>query len=712
MLPAILKEMPLKNILLFFILISSNLFAQNISFQKNEHIYELDKKIRKGDFQAFIEIGNYFDSKKSLTEFLGYHIINTDETNVSKRIVRENSFFLENEIIIDSTTTTKQFKDFLIKNQKNIVFSDLADAFIITPFEKRKTDFQIQELTEGKLEFLESQKEKFLNLDWVKSNHIDKLIEQKNPKVLLDLSSLLLRNRYKFDEYKNNNAEIVNLIRLLTKSNIAVPDETGKLNFHIEEDFYETSKLNLVIFFANNHKDYKWIEANNCFENSKLNIVKTDIENNLFDLLSSENDSIAINSFIQLTQSNPEIVVNLAEQYQKADIDFNYELPTFTYKFLKQLVFLTDYCKKKNIDYIGSEELRNSIELLKSDLSFSERRKLEDKLINNLTLNEISAFEYWSLVYQNKWNLTYSAGRILDKFYSKNWLKLIENPLHLETYLLKSKLFDDLGIIGFCNNYLVKFIGTSNETKDYLNSLQSKEPKVNAQIEKAIEISQIQIQYKEPEKKDWHGNIDNEIKDFKTSFQKILKESNDKEKFEKDISYLLSQINYNQIGEALSSIQSIEMNTYKLYSFMNRDFGLSFIGNFEKPEIRQDFLKIYSQLDEYDLYEHYLLKFEIDFSDSNKNLDFDKIYEILKYDINTALAGGGGSTKDNGVYAVIKLLELHFKTSLGYPKKFCSSNNMYGCDSRDRANSWMNYLETNQLLKLEHYQPVSFAFEK
>lgn len=135
---------------------------------------------------------------------------------------------------MDSTTTTKQFKDFLIKNQKNIVFSDLADAFIITPFEKRKTDFQIQELTEGKLEFLESQKEKFLNLDWVKSNHIDKLIEQKNPKVLLDLSSLLLRNRYKFDEYKNNNAEIVNLIRLLTKSNIAVPDETGKLNFHIE----------------------------------------------------------------------------------------------------------------------------------------------------------------------------------------------------------------------------------------------------------------------------------------------------------------------------------------------------------------------------------------------------------------------------------------------------------------------------------------------
>lgn len=704
----------MKNIFLFLIIIiiSSNLFAQNISFEKNQHIYELEKKIRKGDFQAFLEIGNYFDRKKSVTEFLGYHIIHTNESNVSKRIVRENSFFLDSEIIIDSITTTNQFRDFLIQNKKNIVFSELADAFIITPFEKRKTDFQIQELTISKINLLESKKEEVLNLNWVKSNSIDKLIEQKNPKVLLILSSLLLKNRYRFNEYKDNNAEIVNLIRLLTKSNIAVPDETGKMNLHIEEDFYETSKINLVVFFANNYKKYKWNKAKNCFENTEFNILKTDNENNLFDLLSNENDSVAINSFIQLTQSNTEKVINLAEQFDKANIDFNYELPTFTYRFLKQLVYLTDYCKKKNIDYIGSKELLNSIELLKSDLTFSERRKLEDKLISNLTLNDITAFEYWSFVYEKEWNLTYSAGRILDKFYSKNWLKLIENPLYLETYLLKSKLFDDLGIIGFCNNYLIKFIGTSLQKKNYLNSLQTIEEKVNTQIKKGVELSEILIQYNEPEKKDWYGNIDNEIQDFETSFQKLLKQSDDKEKFEKDISFLLSQINYNQIGEALNSIEPLEIDTYKLYSFMNRDFGLAFIGNFEKPEIRQGFLKNYSQLDEYNLYKHYLLKSEIDFTDSNKNLDFDKIYEILKYDINTALAGGGGSTNDNGVYPVIKLLELHFKTNLNYPKKFCSSNNMYACDSRDRANSWMKYLEVHQYLKRNHNEPVSFAYEK
>lgn len=702
----------MKNFILILILISSNAFAQNTFYPENKHIYELDKKIRLGDFQALVEIGNYFDSNEPLTEYLGYHIVHTNESNVSKRIVKENSFFLESEIKIDSTTTTKQFQDFLEKNKSNIVFSELGDGFIITSFDKRKTEYQIQELTESKLNLLEAQKEELLNLEWVKSNKIDKLIEQKDSKALLELSSLLLKNRYRFDEYHNNNTEIVNLIRLLTKSNIAVPNETGKMSFHLEEDFYETSKINLVIFFANNYKNYRWNESKNFFENNQLEMIKTDIENNLFDLLSSKNDSIALHSFIQLTQSNPEKVIDLAEQYSMARIGFNYGLPTFVYRFLKQLVFLTEYCRENNIDFIGSSELKRHIELLKSDLTFSERRKLEDKLINNLTLDEITAFEYWSLVYEKDWSLTYSAGRIVDKFYSKNWQELVNNPLYLETYLLKSKLFDDLGIIGFCNNYLVKFIGTENETFTALNSLQTEEAKVKAQKETAIVLSKTSISYKEPEKKDWYGNIDKEIRNFDNEFKKILKKANNKEKFEKDISYLLSQINYNQIKEALNAIKPLEMNSRKLYSFMNRDFGLSFIGNFEKPGIREEFLRNYSKYDEYDLYKYYLVQAEIEFTDSKNNLDFDKIYEILKYDINTPLAGGGGSTKDNGVYAVIKLLEIHFKDTLGYPQKFCSSNNMYACNSRDRANSWMNYLKTNQLLKKKHNEPVSFAYEK
>ncbi|HEX7869458.1 MAG TPA: hypothetical protein VF455_05025, partial [Chryseobacterium sp.] len=463
--------------------------------------------------------------------------------------------------------------------------------------------------------------------------------------------------------------------------------------------------------FANHYKNYKWSESKNSFENSQLKQIKNDVENNLFDMLSHEDDSIALNAFIKLTRSNPEKVIALSGQFEKADIDFNYTLPTFPYRFLNQLVYLTDYCQNKNIDFTGNTDLKNSINLLKTDLAFSERRKLENSLINSLTLDEITAFEYWSLIYEKDWNLTYSAGRIIDKFYSKNWNKMISNKNYLESYLLKSKLFEDLGIIGLCCQYLIKFKGNSNNIKP-LESLQTENEKVKLQIVKAIQVAKIQIVYKEPEKKDWYGNIDREIKDFKTDFKKVMAKAGDKEKFEDEMSYLLSQINYSQIGDALTKIKTIEINPSHLYSFMNRDFGLSFIGNFEKAEIRQDFLNNYLKLNEYNLYKYYLVKSKVDFLNSKEDLDFDKIYEILKYDINIAFAGGGGGENDNGVYAIIKLLELKFKTSLGYPKKYCSSDNMYACSARERATSWMNYLKVNKYIKDKHNEPITFAYEK
>ncbi|HEX7870955.1 MAG TPA: hypothetical protein VF455_12670, partial [Chryseobacterium sp.] len=163
----------MKNIIFLFILISGIFFSQNISFRKNDKIYELDKKIRKGDFTSFLEIGNYLESNNPLTEYLGYHIINTNEANVAKRIISENSFFLQNEFKIDSTISIKSYREFLMKNQNKIIFSDLADAFVITPFEDRKTDFEIQELTQAKLDFLESKRNEIFNSNWVKTNHID-----------------------------------------------------------------------------------------------------------------------------------------------------------------------------------------------------------------------------------------------------------------------------------------------------------------------------------------------------------------------------------------------------------------------------------------------------------------------------------------------------------------------------------------------------------
>lgn len=693
-----------KNLLILLIFISANIFAQNERFEF------LDYQLRNGDFNALNEVAEYFDSKTELNEYLGYHILKSNESNLAKRLVRENSLFLDSEIIIDSTTSSSDFKSFLKDNKKNVTFSNLANAFLITPFDKRKTDFEIIEITDFKWNSLKVKRTELLNLDWVRKNGIDSLVNSRNPLALLKTASILLKNRYRFDEYYDNE-DVISLIQLLTKSQIAVPNESGELSYHLDKDFYEQSKINLVIFFANNYKKYQWDDSINAFSNDKLKLKEIDKEKALFEMLSSENDSIAQNSYISLTKLEPKRVIELSDQYRKADISENYVLPQFSFRFLKQLVQLTNYCKENNIDYEGNDTLKNQIELLKTKLTFSERRKLEDQLINSLTLENITAFEYWSLIYQKSWSLTYSAGRVLDKFYSKNWNELITNSKYLETYFLKSRLFDDLGIIGFCNEYLIKFLDSSQETKVSIQNLNTTNLKVQGQMEKALAIAKKTIEFKTKEKKSWNGNTFERVDDFDKSFKKIKKSSDSLDVFEDEVLSILSRIKYSQIEKALKTVEELPLKDFTKYSFLDRDFGFSFIGDFKQSEVRKEFLVNYGRFSELDFHKHYLKNRGIEIINTNEKLDFDKIYDILKYDIKTAFVGGGGSTKDNGVYAVIKVLEITFNTTLDFPDKLCSSDGMYACNSRDRAMEWMNYLEINNLLKKEHNEPVSFAYE-
>jgi hypothetical protein len=691
-------------LLILFLIISSCLFAQK------ERLDILELQLRDGNLEALLEIGEYFDSKIALNEYLGHHIINSNESSVAKRLVLENTMFLKSEIDIDSTTTSADFKMFLKKNENSITFSKLASAFLIIPFDQRETNFEIIELTDYKWSHLKSTREELLSLDWVISNKVDSLLNAKNPLALLKTASVLLGNRYRLDEH-HDNEDLINLIQLMTNSQIAVPNESGALSYHLEKDFYDQSKINLLIFFANHYKDYQWDDSINSFSNNQLIPKPVAYEAELFEMLASNNDTLAQNAFIKLTKTDVKRVSDLSDQYRKADISENYILPTFPFRFLKQLVQLTDYSTENDINFEGSNILKNQIELLKTDLTFKDRKILEDILVQYLTLEEITAFEYWSLIYEKSWSLTYSAGRILDKFYSKNWSKLTSNPKHLETYLLKAKLFQDLGIIGYCNNYLVKFQGSSQDIIASIQNINSTNLKVKDQIEKAITIAEKPIKFVTEEKKNWKGNTPIDIKNFKTEYTKIIGKKQDSTELEDDISFLLSQINYDQIGEALKAIENIPIRPYQKYSFISRDFGFSYVGNFEKTEIRNEFLKNYQKLTESELHAHYLEKAGVDIMNPNNKIDFDKVYEVLKYDVKKALAGGGGSTEDNVVYSVIKILEKTFETTLGYANKLCCSDNMYACNSQGSAMEWMNYLKINNLLTTQHNEPVSFIYE-
>jgi hypothetical protein len=699
-------------ILLLFGLTAKTTVGQHLQVvRKGYPIYELETRLMNGDKSALFEISPYFDSKKKIIEFLGYHQRETVESKIAKRIVAKNTLFTEAEFKISDSSTAKQFTNFLNENKDKIVFSKLATSFLITPLDKRTVTFEIRPVSEGKKQELQNRAKTLLNLDWVRENKIDSLVSQKNSASLLLITSEFFKLRSMLNRYYFYEEEFINLLQYLTGTEIGVENERKKISWHIDKDYDSESKLNLLIYFAKYYAQYKWEEKDQVFVNPNHEIRPIGKEEHLFQLLNNKNDSIAIDAFTKLTFSNPTKVIQLAEEFHSAGIDKSYAIPTFPYKFLKQLVLLTDYCKSNEIDFAGTEDLKNNISLLQSQLSFTERRKLEDKLISSLTLDDITAFEYWALIYERSWGLTYSAGRILDIFYSKKWNDLLANNKYLSCYLKKSALFNNLGIIGVCNNYLKKFSGSSETTLTQLKTFYTSDNDVKSQIEKILLQHNDVSSKKEKKTIIWDGNYTYEIKNLKKQLSKLTNNVHDSSETEDAICKILSQINYKQIATALNTIEDYPFKSeWKKYSFMERDWGFFMAGNFDKKENRDEFLKLYSKRSQYRLYAYYLDKSGIDYTTYNR-LDFDKIYELLKYNVVVAFVGGGGGKKDNEVYSLIKLLELTFKTTLGYPNKLCNSNNIYVCYSNERAKAWMTFLTEKRLLKQKHDEPISFNYE-
>ncbi len=373
---------------------------------------------------------------------------------------------------------------------------------------------------------------------------------------------------------------------------------------------------------------------------------------------------------------------------------------------------LTRYCKINKIDFVGTSSLQKNISQLRSKLSLSERRKTEDNLIESLTLEDVTAFEYWAIIYEQSWELTYSAGRILDVFYSKHFIEILNDGKQLQLYLKKSALFENLGIIGVCNNYLNKFTNLQNSGIERLNRLQTNDSSISGQILKATSICKKPAGPPTDAKKTNDANADFSIQDVKEKIAATSKIS-DPEKMEDALTEILSKISYSQIGEAVNAIENIhfKVSYWKKYSFLERDFGFFIYGDFDTITALQAFIADYNKFDEYNFYKNMLSKAEINYFNSDATLDYDKVFDALRYNVVTAFVGGGGGRQDNEVYAIIKLLELSHKTTLGYPKKLCNSNGIYGCDSRDRADYWVQFIKDRNLLKKQHDMIASFHYE-
>lgn len=702
-------------VLVFAIMLSSHSFGQS------HRMYELEKELMQGKKSALYELAAYFDSQKVISEYLGFHHLRPTESDVAERMVEENCMFLPEEFDFSGDILKKDFLRFLQDNDDKIFFSELAGAFVITPFKNRRAEsdssrIELTGLSEKRKNDLLAKKFALMNLPWVTGHQIDVLIRQKDPEALLQIASLLLRGRNRFNRYQWNGEEYIDLLELLTQTSIAVPNAKGKLSRQIAKDFDPESKKNLLIYIAGNYSNYLWDDEKSAFVLPSAAVRPPSPERALFELLGNKDNEIALAAFIELSHGDPATVVKIAGEYQDARIDHNRSiLPTFPYKFLMQLAPMTAYFREKGIDYRGSLEFQYKIEMLRPwSLDFKERYRLENELIDSLSLEDITALEYWTIIYGGGYqsSLSYSAGRILDVFYSRHWKEMISSPLYLETYLRKAEWFDQLGIIGSCNNYLGKFAFASEETLQAISALQTSDLLIQKQVLRIQELNQNRSPKRKTGQKQWDGNRDfPPIPDLEKKLKKLTGSSRKREDIEESLEEILAGITYEQIGIAMQGIEQFEFEqAWQKYSFLERDWGF-FNYYFKDAADREDFLEQYNSLTEYELYAGMLDDAGIDYQKADGSLDYDKVYEMLKYDVVVAFIGGGGGKRDRQVYSLIKLLELNFETTLGYPRKFCNSANMYGCSSDDRAGDWMNYLEENKLLELPHDEPVSFSLE-
>jgi hypothetical protein len=704
----------MKKLIPIFLLLTYNFY--NCQFLEEQYskskIYKLKQNLESGQKNAFYELASYLDSHKKLAEFLGYHYLETEEISLAKRAIEENSIFTNQEIIIDSISGSEQFLDFLKKNDGKIKYSTEIQSFYITQIYQRNESVEFRELPKAKLEKLTKKIPEILQQDWVKNAGIDFLIQQNKPESLLKICEQFYRKRDKFNVYNRNKDNFYDLLSFLIRKDIGSIGRNKDLAWNTKDyNFDNNSILNLLIYFSKNYKNFVWNDSEKNFINKDLQSEKIDNIADLFEDLYNENDTLALNSYIKLSQSNSKRVGELATEKDKNFLDrTNSNVPIFPFRFLKQLSLLTEYYRQNNVDFIGSIQLKSTIDKLESNLSFRERRNLENQIISQLTLEDLAPIEYWSLIYEKKPNLSKSVSRILDIYYTKNWSKIISDNRQLSMYLKKSLLYSRIGINGNLNYYIYKFIGNGSETVKILNELKTDDD-LKAQIQRAQKLCLEKFDYPIDDKKISDGNFNSQNIKIQEEVDKLRITAKDDDDFEYGVLKLFSKIGYAQIPEAIKVADNIKFkkeNYRDKYSFLERDFGFFSIDNWQLEDVRKDFLSVYNTHNEKQLYEYYLDKSEVDYKNENGNISYDKIYEILKFNIVTPFTGSPELENEAG--AIIKVLEIDLNTTLGYPDKLCNSSGMYICPPSDRAWEWRKYLKENKLLKEQHSPIVSFNY--
>lgn len=312
---------------------------------------------------------------------------------------------------------------------------------------------------------------RFYDKPWMRENALREMMATGNPRALFYLSAIL------FSERKGSSLDRKILEKELNRSlDLSIQLYNGTRFESLKDNIRSSSfYLNHVIYWASNYTDYEYDDERKIFVNVKLEEENEASATRLFKKLTSENDYEALQSYRELSLYSPSIIVELYEKFQSILRRANSTLPDFRYGFLENIALLQEFCEMEGIEIQSSMVLREDIDLLKGDLMIKERYGIEDKLIQKLKIEDITALEIEALIYSKNLEFNFSASRILDIFYSKKFNSIANDPFQLRLFLKKSILFSSIGVGGISNKYFAKLEGADANVFAKLERLSKKE---------------------------------------------------------------------------------------------------------------------------------------------------------------------------------------------------------------------------------------------
>ena len=304
---------------------------------------------------------------------------------------------------------------------------------------------------------------------WIRHNALKDIVQTQNPRALFYIAALAWRHR-KSGVTDKNFQFYAQLLEKLADLKVAIEGKQGLLSKH-DWKYDEVASRNFVKYWASHYQDYEWDDIRKSFMNKEEAIALTQNYERLFRRLNSENDSVAMQSYLMLTEGDPIEVLGLARKYKELLRNYNSTLPSFKHDYLEQLVQLTDFCRRNGFRYKAPPRLNQLLQKLESATSQKDRYIIENQIISRLAPDEVTALEYWGCLHEGSSELSFSIGRILDWFYSRNWNRIMEDEEYLRLYLKKGFLFKNIGVEGICNVYLNKFEQYETDFRDRLRAI-------------------------------------------------------------------------------------------------------------------------------------------------------------------------------------------------------------------------------------------------